>query len=183
MFDSGPQFVFNLGGGPGVRVRQFGGARPRARPRAEGEAQAPQGLRSTIANLLPLLVLLIIPILSSLFSDSTTSGPSIHFQPGNPPYTSHRLTSTYKIDYYVNPADVVDFTARKFSQLDQRAEVAYVQDLNIKCETERHVRQRAYDAAQGWFFADKEAEDAAKNMNMPSCQLLDKMQGRRRRGD
>ena len=47
MFDGGPQFVFNMGGGPGFRVHQFGGDRPRRRPR---EANAGMLGRSDLWN-------------------------------------------------------------------------------------------------------------------------------------
>src|ERR1700709_2288324 len=81
MFDAGPQFVFNLGGGPGVRVHQFGGARPRRRPRDPHAPQEPPAtLRSTIMGLLPLLILFVLPLISSFFSGgSTAAGPSMRF--------------------------------------------------------------------------------------------------------
>ncbi|KAG9555894.1 DUF1977-domain-containing protein, partial [Aureobasidium melanogenum] len=40
LFD-GPGFVFNLGGGPGVRVHQFGGGAPRRRPQAARDPNQP----------------------------------------------------------------------------------------------------------------------------------------------
>ncbi|KAI9734742.1 MAG: hypothetical protein M1818_006729 [Claussenomyces sp. TS43310] len=177
MFDTGPQFVFNLGGGPGIRVHQFGGARPRRRPREPGAAETPQNMTSSLMSLLPLLVLFIVPLLSSLFSGSasTPAGPQMRFNKPEPPYTAHRLTPKLHVNYYVDPADVVDFTARKFSQLDQTAEINYVKLLRIECQRETEHRQQLWDASQGWFFQDLDKANAAKNYEMRSCTLLHKM--------
>jgi hypothetical protein len=92
----GQQFVFNMGGGPGFRVHQFGGQRPRRRPReANGQEEpAPSGWNS-IQQLLPLILLVVIPLLSSLFSgsSSTASGPTFRFDAAVPPHTMQRTTT------------------------------------------------------------------------------------------
>ncbi|KAH0122713.1 hypothetical protein KCU67_g17936, partial [Aureobasidium melanogenum] len=87
LFD-GPGFVFNLGGGPGVRVHQFGGGAPRRRPQAARDPnQPPPSLLQSLQSLLPLLLLFIFPLLSGLFSgNGTSSGPSVRLEP-SPPYT------------------------------------------------------------------------------------------------
>jgi len=180
MFDTGPQFVFNLGGGPGIRVHQFGGARPRRRPReANAAGERPQNFTSTIAGLLPLLILLILPLLSSLFtgSDSTPAGPQIRFTGPQAPFTVHRQTPKLKVDYFVNPADVAEYTAYKFKKLDERAEIARVQQLRLECEDELQRRQRLVDAAQGWFFQDEAMMQQARSMELRSCRILNDMQG------
>jgi DnaJ family protein B protein 12 len=180
MFDTGPQFVFNLGGGPGIRVHQFGGNRPRRRPReanANGAEERPQNLASTLAGLLPLLILFILPLLSSLFSsgDSTPSGPQIRFTGPQPPFTIHRQTPNLKVDYFVNPADVADYSNYKFRKLDERAEVARVQQLRVECESEIPRRQRINDEAQGWFFQDEAKMQQARTMELRSCAILNEM--------
>jgi DnaJ family protein B protein 12 len=178
MFDAGPQFVFNLGGGPGVRVHQFGGARPRRRPRDPNAPQEPPAtLRSTIMGLLPLLILFVLPLLSSLFSGSGSSeeGPLMRFDRPVAPYTMHRLTTRLKVDYYLNPADVEQYTPHKFSQLDRQAEVSFVKQLNLGCEQELDARQRLINEAQGWFMQDAEKMQQARNMEMKSCKRLDSM--------
>jgi DnaJ family protein B protein 12 len=181
MFDTGPQFVFNLGGGPGVRVHQFGGNRPRRRPQqANGEPAPPANLRSTIANLLPLLILFVLPLLSSLFSgsSSTPAGPQMRFAP-EPPYTKHHVSSKMKLDYYVNPAEVMDYSHSKLKQLDYQAEVTYVQQLSVECETQLDTQRRLVNDAQGWFFQDELKMQQARNVDLRSCRMLDTLGFRR----
>ncbi|KAA6410508.1 MAG: hypothetical protein FRX48_05930 [Lasallia pustulata] len=183
MFDTGPQFVFNLGGGPGFRVHQFGGGQPRRRPReANGTAEEspPSGL-SALSSLLPLLILFILPLLSSLFSSgsSTTAGPSFRFDSPLPPHTLHRMSSKLKVDYFVNPQDVVDYTARKMNDLDNRAETSYVQKLRYECELETQGRDRMMQEAQGWFFQDVDRMREARNLDLRSCRRLSELGQRR----
>ena len=174
MFDAGPQFVFNLGGGPGFRVHQFGGGRPRRRPReANGNAEErPQSAMSALSNLLPLLILFILPLLSSLFSSAMPTGPSIHFQPG-PPNTMHRTSQRLKVDYYLDPKDIVDYTGRKMNDLDRKAETQYVTNLQYECQIETRTRNRMMEEAQGWFFQDVDRMREARNFDMSSCKRLD----------
>src|SRR4051794_24320604 len=99
-----------MGGGPGFRVHQFGGPRPRRRPHeanGDGEAATPT-LSSSLSNLLPLLILFLLPIISSLFSPSTPTpaGPSFRFDSPSPPHTMHRTTPRLKVNYYLNPEEV-----------------------------------------------------------------------------
>ncbi|KAL1839822.1 hypothetical protein VTJ49DRAFT_1101 [Mycothermus thermophilus] len=108
-FDGGPQFVFNFGG-PGIRVHQFGGPRPRMRPRNPGQEE-PANFWSNFVGLLPILLLFGWPILSSIFSGLFTSSPpptpSMAFDEPNPPlYTMERTMPNFGVKYYVNPADV-----------------------------------------------------------------------------
>ncbi|KAI9754259.1 MAG: ATP-dependent RNA helicase mtr4 [Chaenotheca gracillima] len=177
MFTSGPQFVFDLGGGPGVRIHQFGGGRPRRRPREANDPEAPPpSLRSTLSNLLPLLLLFILPLLSSLFSsESASAGPSLRFDSPSPPQTHHRMTSNLKINYYVDPKEIVEWNNRKLNQLDQRAEVSYVGKLRGECEIEMDRRQRKIYEAQGWFFQDVDRMREARTMEMRSCRRLDEL--------
>ena len=55
------------------------------------------------------------------------------------PHTLHRTTPKLNIDYFVNPRDVDDYSARKFRQLDQRVEVDYVTKLRYECDSEIHL--------------------------------------------
>ncbi|KAL8633015.1 hypothetical protein Q9189_001269 [Teloschistes chrysophthalmus] len=174
-FDTGPQFVFNLGGGPGFRVHQFGGGRPRRRPReANGDSsQAPQSTMSVLSNLLPLLILFVLPLLSSIFSSSTPSGPSFRFDSPEPPFILRRTMPRLKVDYYLNPAEVEDYSNRNFRDLDRRAESSYVTNIQYDCQIEVRTRNRMMDDAQGWFFQDTEKMREARNYEMRSCRRLD----------
>ncbi|KAL8643351.1 MAG: hypothetical protein Q9228_000073 [Teloschistes exilis] len=174
-FDTGPQFVFNLGGGPGFRVHQFGGGRPRRRPReANGDSsQAPQGTMAVLSNLLPLLILFVLPLLSSMFSSSTPSGPSFRFDSPEPPFILRRTMPRVRVDYYLNPAEVEDYSNRNFRDLDRRAENSYIANLQYDCQVEMRTRNRMMDDAQGWFFQDTEKMREARNYEMRSCRRLD----------
>ncbi|KAL5342581.1 hypothetical protein BJX70DRAFT_299571 [Aspergillus crustosus] len=176
----GQQFVFNMGGGPGFRVHQFGGNRPRRRPR-EGDAQSEPApsLWATVQQLLPLILLFVLPLLSSLFSSSAASGPSYRFNP-TPPHTMQRTTPEIKIDYFLNPKDVTDFSSREFRNLDKQVEVDYVKTLRYECENEIHTRDRVIQEAQGWFFPDIEKMKAARAMELKSCQRLENLPLKRR---
>ncbi|EAQ86793.1 hypothetical protein CHGG_08046 [Chaetomium globosum CBS 148.51] len=177
-FDGGPQFVFNFGGGPGVRVHQFGGARPRARPRNPGQEE-PASIWTTIFGLLPILLLVVWPILSSIFSgisSSTPATPSMVFDEPHPPlYTMERTMPHFKVRYYLNPVDVHSYTPAKLASLDKRAEVVLVQQLRIKCENEVSHKQQLRNAAQGWFFQDPDKMEVAKAFDMPACNRLNSL--------
>ncbi|KAF3029305.1 hypothetical protein E8E15_007708 [Penicillium rubens] len=178
----GPQFVFNMGGGPGFRVHQFGGQAPRRRPRpAAAEQEAQIDARSFLRQLLPLIILFILPLLSSLFSGpSAPSGPSYRFDTPVSPHTLGRSTPKLNLNYFVNPLDVDNFSARNFRELDTRVEVEYVRTLRNECDAEAHERERRLQEAQGWLFPDVEKMKKARAMEMPSCRRLDqlKMKGR-----
>jgi DnaJ homolog subfamily B member 12 len=179
MFDSGPQFVFNMGGGPGVRVHQFGGARPRRRPRdPNAPPEQPATAQSTLMGLLPLLIILILPLLSSIFSgsSSTPSGPSMRFDKAHPPHTMHRQTPQLKVDYYINPAEVEEYNPAKFKTLDKKAENSYVQEIRYKCEVENQSKMRLQEEAQGWFFPDMEKMAKASKMEMKACRRYEELQ-------
>ena len=177
-FDTGPGFVFNIGGGPGVRVHQFGGGRPRRRP---GAAQPPgseaqQGASSAFANLLPLLFLFVLPLLSSFFSgtSSTSAGPSVVFEQPRAPNTLERVSSRIKVHYFVDPKDVHDYNPKKWRKLDDTAENTYLHGLQVRCHNERLQQRRAMEDAQGWFLVDEEAMEKARTMEMKNCAKLEK---------
>lgn len=186
MFNTSPAFVFNMGGGPGVRVHQFGGGQPRRRPRdPNAPPEAPASLQQTLLSLLPILLIFILPLLSSLFSGSAASGPSMRFDAAVPPHTMARKTPQFKVPYFLNPAEVEEFSASKFKNLDKQAETSYIQDLRVTCDNERTAKLRLQEEAQGWFFPDMEKLAKANKYEMKGCMRLDElatMAGRRGRG-
>jgi DnaJ family protein B protein 12 len=132
-----------------------------------------------LQQLLPLILLFVLPLLSSLFTGSSTpSGPSYRFDAAVPPHTMHRTTPKLNVNYFVNPVDVEDYNSRKFRQLDQRVEVDYVGKLRYECESEVHARDRMMQDAQGWFFPDVEKMKQARAMELKSCRRLDSLKGK-----
>jgi DnaJ family protein B protein 12 len=89
-----------------------------------------------------------------------------------------RTTPRLNLNYFVNPRDVEDFSARKFRQLDQRVEVDYVAKIKYDCESEVHLRERMIQDAQGWFFPDVEKMKEARAMELKSCRRLEQLNGR-----
>jgi DnaJ family protein B protein 12 len=174
----GPGFVFNMGGGPGIRIHQFGGDRPRRRPHNHAEAQ-PTSPLETLRSLLPLLLLFVLPLLSSLFSGASgPSGPSVRFA-AQPPYTLAHTSSRLSVPYFVNPVEVADYTSKSWKALDKVAEGKYVGQLSAECEWEQAQRQRLANEAQGFFFTDQSKMDQARRMEMPSCRKLNDLNGGR----
>ncbi|KAG6028867.1 hypothetical protein E4U41_000543 [Claviceps citrina] len=173
-FDTGPQFVFNFGGGPGIRVHQFGGARPRRRPReAREEGQQQAGMQNLIA-LLPILIFFILPMLSSLFTGSSTGSttPKMYWDAPQPPYTEGRTTPRHKISYFVNPKDIQSYTKSKLSQLDRAAEANFLHFLQNRCEHENIAQRRMQEDAMGWFYEDTEKMAEANAHPKPHCDRL-----------
>jgi DnaJ family protein B protein 12 len=177
--DTGPGFVFNLNGGPGVRVHQFGGARPRRRPGTATPpgSEGPQNISSAFANLLPLLFLFVLPLLSSFFSgsSSTSAGPSLVFETPRTPNTLKRVSTRIKIDYFVDPKDVVEYTPKKWRKLDEQAENQYIHITNTRCHNEQVLQRKAIEDAQGWFSVDQEAMHKARTMELKNCNKLKRL--------
>ena len=176
-FDTGPEFVFNFGGGPGIRVHQFGGARPRRRP-PQGQAQQQEAnpLQNLI-GLLPILLFFVLPTILSLFSfgDSTPATPQMVFDNPLHPFTHARTTPNYNVKYYVNPADISKYSPSRLNQLDHTAEVKLVRHLRAECDNEVMYKRRLRDSAQGWFYQDADKMAAANAYKMPSCERLGEM--------
>ncbi|KAK8129823.1 J domain-containing protein [Apiospora kogelbergensis] len=182
-FDTGPQFVFNLGGNRGFRVHQMGGAGPRRRPR-EAAAAGPQRETTgwdTLVSLLPIIFLFLFPLLTSVFSSGETQSPTpkMMFEMGAPPNTLHRRTPKHNIDYYINPQDVPGWTDYMFKQLDTQAEIKFTNELRFRCESEMRTREDLFSQAQGWFYQDPDKMRVARAFEMHSCKRLQKMGLRR----
>ena len=175
-FDTGPQFAFNFG--PGIRVHQFGGARPRGRPRAaaaNGEPAREASLTSTLLGLLPILLLFVFPLLSSIFSEpAQPATPRMAFETASPPYTHKRVIPDLKTNYFVNPKDIETYNDAKLHRLDLSAKNTFIHVLRSECENEKAHQQRMVEDAQGWFFQDPDKMEAARNYETKSCNKLRK---------
>lgn len=206
--DISPEDLFNMffggaghpaagggfGGGPNIRVHTFGGGgggspftaftnggmpnrRGQQRPGAAGGPPEEFSLRN-LTQLLPLLLLFGLPILMSLFGD-TTGGytnnlPTFKFNE-KPPYVQQRTTPHHSIPYYVNPKEITNLNDRKLHQLDRRAEVSYIQGMRSRCYDEYEYKQQKIAESKGWFSTDEEAYNAAMNIPLASCELLDQL--------
>lgn len=178
-FDTGPQFVFNFGGGPGIRVHQFGGGAPRARPReAQGEAPRREqfGLQ-TLLGLLPILLFFIVPLLSSIFSGGSyaPATPRMVYDHPQAPYTEGRTTPNLNVKYFVIPSEVATYSKSKLTQLDRTAEINLVRHLRNECENEVLHKRQLRENAMGWFYQDPEKMAVADAYKMSSCQRLETM--------
>ncbi len=133
---------------------------------------------STLMGHLPIILLFIFPLLSSIFSGTTSQPamPRMVFDAPDGPYTYARKTKS-NVKYFVNPKDFGPFkdNPHKLSQLDNFAEVTLVRALRTECEREMMHRQHLREQAQGWFFEDPEKMDMANKYEMKSCNRLDKM--------
>ncbi|KAJ4294549.1 Chaperone protein dnaJ [Kalmusia sp. IMI 367209] len=178
IFDTGPGFVFNLGGGPGIRVHQFGGGRPRRRPgtaQPAGSEPAPS-IGSTLSSLLPLFFLFLLPLLSSIFGgDSTPKGPSIAFESPRGAQTQGLTSDNLQVPYWVNPREIAGYSKKEMKNLHRQAESKYIHIVNTRCDTEKYKRSQMEQQAQGWFGPDREKMAEARNMPMPNCKRLREM--------
>ncbi|KAA8619817.1 repeatdomain containing protein [Pyrenophora tritici-repentis] len=86
-----------------------------------------------------------------------------------------RVSSRIKIDYFVDPKDVQDYTPKKWRKLDEAAENQYVSITNTRCQTEKFKQRKAMEDAQGWFSVDTEAMNKARNMELKNCNKLRKL--------
>ncbi|KAK8026068.1 Heat shock protein DnaJ [Apiospora arundinis] len=168
-FDTGPQFVFNIGGNRGFRVHQMGGAGPRRRPReaAPGPQRETTGW-DTLVSLLPIIFLFLFPLLTSIFSSGDaghSAAPKMKFETGEPP---SRCT-----------AGRPRWTDHMFKQLDTQAEVKFTNELRFRCETELQTRENLFSQAQGWVYQDPDKMRVAKAFETHSCKRLQKMGLRR----
>ena len=129
---------------------------------------------AALQSLLPLLLLFIIPLLSSLFSGAAPTYPNVYFDKA-PPHTHHHTSTKLKVDYYVNPKEITGYSDRNWRSLDSHAENQYIQSLGTRCEWERTLKQRAYQEAQGFWSRDPVKWQAAEEMTMPACVKLTSM--------
>lgn len=159
-----------MGGGPGIRVHQFGGAQPRRRPH-DPSNQPPESPAGMMQGYL-FIILIVVFFLSSLFSGSGEQYPSTRFDAAHPhtkQHTSHKLN----VPYYVRPADVESYTDRNWRRLDNVAEERYINHLVVQCQIEKNVQNQKFQAARGWMSIDKPKWEAARNHPRPACDRLE----------
>lgn len=177
----GPTFSF---GNNGFAFQSFGGgehpffaSNTRARQqqqqrqrRQQQQTEEPAYI-TTIKQFLPIILFILVPLFSALFSESSV--PDYSFNP-TPAYNTERLTPTYKIPFYVAKdfTEKKKLTGRQLKNFDYKVENIYVQDKRSKCSKEQIRKNELMEDAQGWFSIDYEKLRKADAMPMPNCQAL-----------
>lgn len=170
-FFSGPGTFF-FGGGPGIRVHQFGG-RPRNFARRQQAQDMPP--KSIFYQLLPLIVVILFAFLSNFsWSDSTSVNTRYSFQQ-NYKYTVPRTTAKHNIPYYMSQKDLDKLSSRDIRRLNEKVEHTYTQNVHNACLREQQIKEDEIRRAQGWFFPDKEALKKAKELRLPNCDELNRL--------
>lgn len=165
--------------------------------RAAG-GDAPPENRSLFVQLLPILILFGFSILSSLPSIFTalfsTPDPGYSFSPSRP-YTSERLTSTYKVAYYVSQTEFSKHgifesipeayrsspQAGDYSALlrgyEAGIERSYVAALRNACSQEYDYREARIERNRGLFGigADWDTIKKIQAEKMPNCEKLQQL--------
>lgn len=103
----------------------------------------------------------------------------MRFDAAVPPHTQQHTSSRLKVPYWVNPAEVEDYSSKKWRELDRVAESKYVQQLDVQCEIEQNKRQQLFNEAHGFFWTDQVKLDEARRMDLKSCRRLNELGYRR----
>ncbi|KAI5959739.1 HLJ1 [Candida pseudojiufengensis] len=179
----GPTFTF---GGNGFTFQSFGGGQdpfmrhrrtarrtaPRPTQQSGDSPQPPQSLWEGLKGLFPILIILIVPILSALFSDDST--PDYSFTPSRE-YNIERRTPRHDIPFFVNDQFTKKYENKSRKQLrnyDVKVENLFIQDKRAKCSREQIRKDQLIEDAIGWFSTDTEKLKQAENMPMPNCDVL-----------
>lgn len=143
----------------------------RARPQ---QTQEDNSLFNSLKQLLPILLFLFIPLLSSFFSESSTQDYSFVKTKS---YNVERQTPRYKIPYFVNDKFITkkNLSDKQLRNFDSKIESIFIQEKRSKCSKEQILKNEMMDDAQGWFFTDFEKLKRAESMPMPNCQILRQM--------
>lgn len=178
----GPTFTF---GGNGFSFQSFGGQndpfmrhrRTTRRPRAQSPNRATQeeeqpSLLEGLKGLLPILLLLIVPVLSALFSSDTS--PEYSFVPSHE-YNIQRNTPKHNIPFYVNEKFEQKHGSKSKRQLrnyDAKVENIFISDKRAKCSREQVHKDQLIEDAYGWFSVDEAKLRKAENYPTPNCDVL-----------
>ncbi|KAF6061154.1 hypothetical protein FOB64_006591 [Candida albicans] len=166
-FASGPTFTF---GGNGFTFQSYGngGADPQTGPNGEEQPSLFEALK----GILPILMLLIVPILSAIFSGDTS--PEYSFVPSQE-YNIQRNTPKYNIPFYVTDKFQEKHGSKSKRQLrnyDSKVENLFISDKRAKCSKEQIHKDQLIEDAYGWFSVDSEKLQRAENFPTPNCDIL-----------
>ncbi|KAK6205273.1 uncharacterized protein RJT21DRAFT_14586 [Scheffersomyces amazonensis] len=178
----GPTFTF---GGNGFTFQSFGGGQPYVRQRYQPRRQQRQqqqgsqqsqeepSFMESLRQLLPILLIILVPLLSALFSDSSSSVPDYSFVKDNQ-YNLQRVTPRYKIPFYVtqNFDTNKKLSDKQIRNFDSKVESVYIQHKRTNCAREQTIKNEMIEDAQGWFSTDYEKLKEAEDLPMPNCKAL-----------
>ena len=168
--------IWKRGADPFMRYRRTT-RRPRAQsPNGRGQT-GPNGeeqpsLFEALKGILPILMLLIVPILSAIFSGDTS--PEYSFVPSQE-YNIQRNTPKYNIPFYVTDKFQEKHGSKSKRQLrnyDSKVENLFISDKRAKCSKEQIHKDQLIEDAYGWFSVDSEKLQRAENFPTPNCDIL-----------
>jgi len=185
-FGGGPVFTASFGP-QGFRTTGVRGAQRRAaEPAAEN--------RSLLLQLLPLIILFTISLLSSLPSLFSTPDPHYSFQ-ATSKYSTERMTSQYKVPYWVNPTEfkahpiwesipethrsekAAGAVSSKLRGFERVVERTFVSGLQSQCRAELDSQERRMEQHRGLFGIGANWEEVRKIKaeKLPGCDKLKEM--------
>lgn len=187
-FGNGNGFTFSFGGPGNNPFSGFQQQHLRQRQRQNLElrrqSMSPwEQLQDTIRQLLPILILVLIPLISSFFGGDdqtslTGSRLPVHSFDPQPLLPVERLTFKHKIPYYINEKTFTnnggyqDSNSAKLRTLDRRVENNLINDLKYKCHNENLRKQDAILDSSFFIWTNQKKLDEANAMGTPSCDRL-----------
>ncbi|KAF2359674.1 protein of unknown function DUF1977 DnaJ-like [Trinorchestia longiramus] len=169
--DMSAEELFNMffgGGYPSSRVYVRRGDRwenaGRNRHHHNHESHTEQSGLSVLVQIMPLLLILLMSLASSLFS----SDPVYSLSP-NSKYTEQRVTSKLHVSYYVKPDFLREYQG-SVRRLEHQVEEDYIAALRNGCYKERNHKENMMWRARS--FGDPAMYRRAQDMGTPSCDNL-----------
>lgn len=170
----GQTYTFTSGGTPfgfgGVPRQRRSRQQTRQQQQQQTPPQQPEDLFNTIKQLLPLFAVLIVPIISNLFADTSSNIPFQLQKTGA--FTVERTSSRFHVPYYIKQSSAPTLNEKNEKKLDKEAEHYYVGVLKNQCNREQNFKDEQINDAYGWFFHNQEKLDEANAIRLPSCEKL-----------
>jgi DnaJ family protein B protein 12 len=167
-----------------------------AMPRRQAGNQADQN-RNQLLQLLPVIIIFLLPVLSSLlsslFGSTPIPDPAYSFQK-NSQYSITRLTTPHKVPYYVNPAswqahpiyETIPVNvrgekqagpkanSRQLNAFETRIEDRFAASYYSECQREHQKKERDLENARGFFGigADLARLKEVQARKLESCEVL-----------
>ncbi|XP_013105868.1 dnaJ homolog subfamily B member 12 [Stomoxys calcitrans] len=157
--------IFNLFFGSGFPPQNVY-MRTNRRRQQQREERENQSSSSALINLLPILVLIGLSMMSSFF----ISDPIYSLTPSHK-YSVKRETNSMKIPYYVKDNFYSEYQG-SVGRLEESVEEDFINHLKLSCSRERNYRDSMLAKART--FNDHGMFRKAQNINMPSCDNLQK---------